>query len=85
MSDAGFANVADIELTLIDCVRYFHKAAGINGVAQVLQIQLVEVTPHDARAGELREQPLHRKIIQERRHLRLPTRTIPWDGYAPRG
>ena len=34
-SDAGFANVAGIELTLLDCVRYFHKAAGINGVAQI--------------------------------------------------
>lgn len=34
-SDAGFAHVAGIELTLLDCVRYFHKAAGINGVAQI--------------------------------------------------
>lgn len=34
-SDAGFANVAGIELTLLDCVRYFHKAAGLNSVAQI--------------------------------------------------
>lgn len=34
-SDAGFAQVAGVELTLLDCVRYFHKAAGINGVAQI--------------------------------------------------
>ncbi|MGA7180440.1 MAG: type IV toxin-antitoxin system AbiEi family antitoxin [Thiobacillaceae bacterium] len=34
-SDAGFAKVAGVELTLLDCVRYFHKAAGINGVAQI--------------------------------------------------
>jgi len=34
-SDTGFANVAGVELTLLDCVRYFHKAAGINGVAQI--------------------------------------------------
>jgi len=34
-SYAGFANVAGIELTLLDCARYFHKAAGINGVAQI--------------------------------------------------
>jgi predicted transcriptional regulator of viral defense system len=27
--------VAGIELTLLDCARYFHKAGGINGVAQV--------------------------------------------------
>jgi predicted transcriptional regulator of viral defense system len=34
-SDTGFAKVAGVELTLLDCARYFHKAAGINGVAQV--------------------------------------------------
>jgi predicted transcriptional regulator of viral defense system len=34
-SDAGFARMAGVELTLLDCVRYFHKAAGINGVAQI--------------------------------------------------
>ena len=36
-SDAGFATVAGVELTLLDCVRYFHKAAGMNGVAQILK------------------------------------------------
>lgn len=36
-SDAGFAMVAGIELTLLDCMRYFHKAAGINGVAQIVK------------------------------------------------
>ena len=36
-SDAGFAKVAGIELTLLDCVRYFHKAAGIQGVAQIVK------------------------------------------------
>lgn len=34
-SDAGFAQVAGVELRLLDCARYFHKATGINGVAQV--------------------------------------------------
>lgn len=34
-SDAGFAKVAGVELTLMDSARYFHKAAGINGVAQI--------------------------------------------------
>jgi len=36
-SDAGFATVAGVELTLLDCVRYFHKAAGLNGVAQIVK------------------------------------------------
>ena len=34
-SDAGFAKVAGVELTLLDCVRYFHKAAGINSAAHI--------------------------------------------------
>ena len=36
-SDAGFAKAAGIELTLLDCARYFHKAAGINGLAQIVK------------------------------------------------
>ncbi len=36
-SDAGFAKVAGVELTLLDCARYFHRAAGINGVAQIVR------------------------------------------------
>jgi len=34
-SEAGFAKVTGVELTLLDCARYFHQAAGINGVAQI--------------------------------------------------
>jgi predicted transcriptional regulator of viral defense system len=34
-TDTGFAKVAGVELTLLDCARYFHKAAGINGLAQI--------------------------------------------------
>lgn len=34
---AGFANVAGLELTLLDCARYYHHAAGINGLAQVVK------------------------------------------------
>ena len=36
-SEAGFAKVAGVELTLLDCARYFHRAAGINGVAQIVK------------------------------------------------
>lgn len=36
-SEAGFARVAGVELTLLDAARYFHKAAGINGVAQIVK------------------------------------------------
>ena len=34
-TSAGFAVVAGVELTLLDCVRYMHRAGGINSVAQV--------------------------------------------------
>jgi predicted transcriptional regulator of viral defense system len=36
-SEAGFARVAGVELTLLDCARYFHKSAGINGLAQIVK------------------------------------------------
>lgn len=36
-TDAGFAKIAGVELTLLDCARYFHRAAGINGLAQIIQ------------------------------------------------
>ncbi|KUO66919.1 MAG: hypothetical protein APF80_09180 [Alphaproteobacteria bacterium BRH_c36] len=36
-TDAGYAKVAGIELTLLDCARYFHKASGINGLAQIVR------------------------------------------------
>jgi len=36
-SEAGFAKVAGVELTLLDGVRYFHRASGLSGVAQILK------------------------------------------------
>src|ERR1700722_6515584 len=44
-SDAGYAKVAGVELTLLDCVRYFHKATGINGVAQIVKDIGVKAEP----------------------------------------
>ena len=34
-SEAGFAQAAGIELTLLDCARYLRKTTGIQGVAQI--------------------------------------------------
>lgn len=34
-TDTGLAKVAGVELTLLDCARYFHRSGGINGVAQI--------------------------------------------------
>ena len=35
-TDAGYAKMAGIELTLLDSCRYFHHAAGIEGAAQIV-------------------------------------------------
>jgi predicted transcriptional regulator of viral defense system len=35
-SDAGFATVAGVELTLLDCVRYLRQAAGIGEVGRIV-------------------------------------------------
>ncbi len=37
LSETGYAKVAGIETTLLDCARYFHKAGGINGFAQIVK------------------------------------------------
>jgi hypothetical protein len=34
-TEAGFAKIAGVELTLLDMCRYFHRAAGITGAAQI--------------------------------------------------
>lgn len=47
-TEAGFAKVSGIELTLLDCVRYFTKSGGINSVAQ-----LVKDLGGKAQAGKL--------------------------------
>jgi predicted transcriptional regulator of viral defense system len=36
-SETGFAKVAGVELTLLDCARYFHNVGGIGGMAQVVK------------------------------------------------
>lgn len=36
-SATGFAKVAGVELTLLDCTRYFHRVGGINAVAQIVR------------------------------------------------
>jgi predicted transcriptional regulator of viral defense system len=35
-TDAGFATIAGVELTLLDICRYFHRVGGINGAAQAV-------------------------------------------------
>ena len=33
----GYARVAGVEMTLLDCIRYFHKVGGIASVAQIVK------------------------------------------------
>lgn len=36
-SDTGYARIAGVELTLLDCTRYMRDAGGIHGVAQIVK------------------------------------------------
>ena len=46
---AGYATVAGVEVTLLDSARYFHKAGGINGAAQVSKDIGSEASPRKLR------------------------------------
>ena len=62
-SDAGFAKMARVELTLLDCARYFHKAAGINGVAQIAKDIGAKAEPHAlAKAAAAYENSVVRRL-----------------------
>ena len=61
-TDAGFAKAAGVELTLLDCARYFHKAAGIDGLAQI-----VKDLGGLAAAGKLRKLAAHYENTAVRR------------------
>ena len=71
---AGFAVVAGVELTLLDCVRYMHRAGGLGSVAQFAKDlgahadprRLAKAAVHDEgtaarRLGYLLEQAGHAK------------------------
>jgi predicted transcriptional regulator of viral defense system len=45
-SDTGFAQMAGVELTLLDCARYLRKAGGISGVAQIARDIGAKAAPH---------------------------------------
>ena len=45
-SQSDFARAAGVELTLLDCARYFRKAAGIDGVAQIAKEIGAKADPH---------------------------------------
>ena len=62
-SDAGFAQVAGVELTLLDCARYFHKTTGISGVAQIVKDIGAKANPRQlARAAAAYENSSVRRL-----------------------
>ena len=59
----GYAKVAGVELTLLDCVRYFHKASGIDGVAQVVKDTGAKAVPRKlAKLAEFYENSAVRRL-----------------------
>lgn len=46
-NESGYARVAGVELTLLDCARNLHKAAGIGGVAQIAKDIGAKSDPHE--------------------------------------
>ena len=62
-SESGIAKSAGVELTLLDCMRYFHKAGGINGVAQVVRdIGAKANSKSLAKAAEVYENSVVRRL-----------------------
>src|SRR5580692_172888 len=45
-TEAGFAKIAGVELTLLDICRYFHRAGGISGAAQAVHDLGNKANPH---------------------------------------
>lgn len=73
-SEAGFAKVAGVELTLLDCIRYFHKAGGINGAAQIVKDLGAQAQPEVlSRIAAHYENSSVRRLgylLEQMRHLR---------------
>lgn len=62
-TDSGFAKVAGIELVLLDVVRYFHQAAGLNGAAQIVHDLGARADPRKlARAAAFYENSTARRL-----------------------
>jgi predicted transcriptional regulator of viral defense system len=80
----GFAQVAGIELTLLDCTRYFHRAAGINGVAQVVHDLGGKASPRTlAKAAEAYENSAVRRLgylLEKFGHERAAKPLLPFVG-----
>jgi predicted transcriptional regulator of viral defense system len=81
-SEAGFAKIAGMELTLLDAARYFHKAAGINGVAQIVKDLGAKANPRKlAKAAEHYENASVRRLgylLDQTNHVRQASALEPF-------
>lgn len=78
-TNAGIAKVAGIELTLLDCARYFHKATGLDGLAQIAKDLGDRANPRQlAQAAEAYENSSVRRLgylLERAGHIR-PARAL---------
>ena len=81
-SAAGFARVAGIELTMLDAARYFRKAAGIHGVAQIVKDLGAKASPRKlAEAAEHYENTSVRRLgylLDQANHVRQASALEPF-------
>jgi len=81
-SDAGFAKVAGVELTLLDCARYLHKSAGLNGAAQIAHDLGAKANPRKlAKAASFYENSAVRRLgylLEHFRHKRQAKALLPF-------
>jgi len=81
-SEAGFAKVAGIELTLLDCARYLHRAAGVNSVAQIAKDLGGKADPRNlAKLANVYENSSVRRLgylLELVRHVRQATALEPF-------
>lgn len=85
-SEAGFARAAGVELVLFDCARYFHKAAGIDGLAQIAKDLGARADPRKlASAALCYENATVRRLgymLERAGHLRQARALEPFAGKA---
>jgi predicted transcriptional regulator of viral defense system len=80
-SDAGYAKLAGVELTLLDAARYFHSVGGIDGLAQIAHDLGAKAAPRTlAKAAAAYENSAVRRLgylLDRFRHRRQAEALIP--------
>src|SRR5690606_19315940 len=81
-TDAGFAQVAGVELTLLDISRYFHQAAGLNGAVQAVHDLGKKANPRIlAKAANFYENSAVRRLGYLLEHFGHPRQATALQGF----